>query len=156
MFQYTDSHVKKAQEWVEKYPFLCFKDNSCCPWENTERVENCWIYELPEGWIKGFGKKMCDELRDALGEHMDDFVIQQMKEKFNEFRLYWCWDDRDYTDAEKKELCKLTSIIENIIYKYMEISYNTCTVCGAPATKWTRGYLASYCDNCYDRIGYID
>ena len=156
MFQYTDSHVKKAQEWVEKYPFLCFKDNSCCPWENTERVENCWIYELPEGWIKGFGKTMCDELRDALGEHVGDFVIQQLKEKFNELRLCWCWEDKDYTDEEAEELNRLYSIIESIIDKYAQISYNTCTVCGAPATKWTRGYLASYCDVCYDGIGYID
>ena len=48
----------------------------------------------------------------------------------------------------------LPSIIEDIIHKYMEISYNTCTVCGAPATQWTRGYLASFCNDCYDRVGY--
>lgn len=152
MFGYTDSHVKKAQEWVEKYPFLRFKDNSCCPWESTEKVENCWIFELPEGWIKGFGKQMCDELRDALGEHVGDFVIQQLKEKYNELRLYWCWEDKDYTDEEAKELNRLYGIIESIIDKYGTISYNTCTVCGAPATKWTRGYLASYCDLCYDEF----
>ena len=151
MFRYTDSYVKKAQEWVEKYPFLRFKDNSCCPWESTEKVENCWIFELPEGWIKGFGKQMCDELRNALGEHIDDFVIQQVKEKHNQVVWYWCWEDRDYTDEETNELNKLYGLIENIIDKYAQISYNTCTVCGEPANKWTSGWITSFCNKCYKK-----
>lgn len=152
MFGYTDSHIKKSQEWVQKYPFLRFKDNSYCPWENTKEVENCWIFELPEGWIKGFSKQMCNELRDALGEHVNDFVIQQLKEKFNQMVLYWCWEDKDYTDEEADELNRLYNIIESIIDKYGTISYNTCTICGAPATKWTSGYVASFCDICYDEF----
>lgn len=145
---------EEAKEWVEKYPFLRFKDNSCCPWENTEEVESCWMFCLPDGWINGFGKQMCDELYNALGEHVNEFIIGQMKEKFNELRLYWHWDDKDYTDEEANKLNKLYDVIEGIISKYATISYNTCTVCGAPATKWTSGYLVSYCDDCYRRVGY--
>lgn len=155
--EYKDWHrdrIEEAKEWVAKYPFLHFKDNSCCPWENTDEVESCWIFDLPVGWINGFGEQMCSELRDALGEHVNDFIIGQMKEKFNEFRLYWHWEDKEYTDIEIKELNKLCDVIENIISKYATISYNTCTVCGAPATKWTNGYLASFCNDCYDRFGY--
>ena len=95
---------------------------------------------------------MCDELRDALGEHVDDFVIEQLKEKYNELRLYWCWGDKDYTDEEAEELNRLCGIIESIIDKYTTISYNTCMFCGAPATKWSRAYAASYYDKCYDEF----
>ena len=155
--EYKDWHrdtSAEAKEWVRKYPFLRFKDNSCCPWENTEEIESCWIFCLPDGWINRFGKQMCDELCNALGEYINDFVIGQMKEKFNELRLYWYWDDKDYTDIGQNDLHELTSVVEDIIHKYMEISYNTCTVCGAPATQWTRGYLVSFCNDCYDRVGY--
>ena len=145
---------EEAKEWVEKYPFLRFKDDSCCPWENTEEVESCWMFCLPDGWINGFGKQMCGELRDALGKHVNDFIIGQMKEKYNQVVLHWYWEDKDYTDEEAKGLNKLYNVIEDIINKYAAISYNTCTVCGAPATRWTNGYLASFCDECYERVGY--
>ena len=148
---------EEAKEWVAKYPFLRFKDNSCCPWENTEEVQSCWIFDLPEGWIKSFGEQMCGELRDALGEHVNDFIIGQMKEKFNELRLYWHWEDKDYTDEEAEELNRLYNVIENIIDKYAKISYNTCTVCGKPANKWTTsGWIASFCDKCYERMNRRD
>ena len=47
--EYKDWHrdtSAEAKEWVRKYPFLRFKDNSCCPWENTEEIESCWIFCL--------------------------------------------------------------------------------------------------------------
>lgn len=155
--EYKDWHrdtSAAAKEWVSQYPFLRFKDNSCCSWENTEEIESCWIFCLPDGWVNGFGQQMCDELRDALGKHIDDFVIGQMKEKFNELVLHWYWEDKDYTNEEADELNKLCDVIEDVVSKYSVISYNTCTVCGTPATKWTRGYLASFCNDCYDRVGY--
>ena len=91
----------------------------------------------------------------ALGKYVDDFTIIQLKEKFNEIRLYWCWADKDYTDEESQEMKNLYSIINNILRTYAEISYHTCVICGKPATEWTRdGWIESYCANCYkERFG---
>ena len=143
--------LSKAQEWVEKYPFLRFKNNDCCPWQNTEEVESCWIFDLPTGWIDTCAKDMCDELLEALGKCVDDFVILQLKEKFNEIRLYWCWEDKEYTDVEIQEHNRLYDVIENILRKYADISYKTCTICGAQATKYTNTWITGFCDNCYER-----
>jgi hypothetical protein len=142
---------EEAKEWVKKYPFLRFKNNDCCPWQNTEEVKSCWMFDLPVGWY-GIGAQMCDELMTALGKYADDFVILQLKEKFNEIRLYYGWADREYTDEESDEMHALYDGIENVIRKYAEISYNTCVVCGKPATKVTYDYIAGYCDECYKRF----
>ena len=31
--------VEEAHEWVKKYPFLKFKNNACCPWQNTKEID---------------------------------------------------------------------------------------------------------------------
>lgn len=151
-YDYLRDRSEEAQEWVAKYPFLRFKNNDCCPWENTEKVESCWIFDLPVGWENSCAKDMCDELLEVLGKYADDFIILQLKEKFNEIRLYWCWVDREYTNDENSEINALSGVIRDIIRKYAEISYNTCTICGKPATKWTDGWIASFCDECYERM----
>lgn len=143
--------AEEAKEWVAKYPFLRFKNNSCCPWENTEEIESCWMFDLPVGWY-GIGAKMCDELMTALGKYTDDFVILQLKEKFGSIRLYWGWADRDYTDEESEETKSLHDAIENILRTYAEMSYHTCVVCGKPATKYTDCWVLGYCENCYERF----
>ena len=148
---YIRDRANKAKEWVSKYPFLRFKDNSCCPWEDTKEIKNCWMFELPDGWYE-IGSQMCDELMIVLGKHADDFIIGQLKEKYNVIRCYWHWADIEYTEDELKEMYTLSDAIENILLKYEKISYNTCTICGKPATKWTNGWIASYCDSCYERF----
>ena len=145
--------AEKAKEWVAKYPFLRFKDNRCCPWENTEEIESCWMFDLPVGWQIGFGEQMCDELMSALGKYADDFIIIQLKEKYNSIRLYWDWADKDYIDEESEEMSAINDMIDNIIRKYDEISYNTCVVCGKPATEYTRsGWHQGFCSDCYSRF----
>lgn len=147
---------EEAQKWVSKYSFLRFKNNACCPWESVEKIESCWIFDLPTGWQNSCAKDMCDELLETLGKYSDDFIILQLKEKFNEIVLHWSWADRDYTDDETKKMNQLYDAIEDILRKYAEISYNTCTVCGKPATKWTSGWLASFCDSCYEEMNRRD
>lgn len=148
--------AEEAKEWVAKYPFLRIQDNSCCPWENTDEIESCWMFDLPIGWYD-IGAQMCDELMAALGKYADDFLILQMKEKYNEIRLYWRWADREYTKEENAEMRVIRYNIDEIIEKYEEISYNTCTACGKPATKWTKhGWFASFCGNCYERMNKRD
>lgn len=108
--------------------------------------------ELPEGW-HDIGTQMCDELMIALGKYADDFIILQLKEKFNEIRLYWGWVDREYTDEENEEVTTIHHKIGKILKKYAEISYNTCTVCGKPATTIVdTGWIVSYCDECSEKF----
>ena len=142
----------EAKKWVEKYPFLRFKDNSCCPCQNTDEMESCWIFDLPDGWINTCAKDMCDELLEVLGPFVDDFVILQLKEKYNEIVLYWCWEDRDYTDQEMCEHNRMYRMIKRILSKYAKISYNTCIICGEHATKWSYGWIASFCNECYEEM----
>ena len=149
-YDWRKDHIEEAKEWVTKYPFLRIKDNGCCPWESTEEITSCWMFDLPVGWY-GIGAKMCDELMTALGRYADDFIILQLKEKFNEIRLYWGWADREYTDEEREEMNSMYNAIEDIIRAYAEISYHTCVDCGKPATQWTKRYIASYCDDCFKR-----
>lgn len=146
--------AEEAKEWVEKYPFLRIKLNDCYPWEDDEEeIESCWIFDLPVGWQNGFGAQMCDELMTVLGKYTDDFLILQLKEKYNEMRLYWGWVDRECTDKENEDMRGLYDAIEDIISKYAEISYNTCVVCGKPATQYTQGgWYQGYCADCYERF----
>lgn len=138
---------EEAKEWVAKYPFLRFKNNDCCPWENTEEIESCWMFELPVGWINAFGEKMCDELLEALGEYVDDWTILQAKEKFGEMRIYHCWQNNHPGQDERHDL------INNIIDKYSNISYKTCVHCGKPADiRTVGGWIAPYCHDCYIRF----
>ena len=153
MKDWIRDRAEEAKEWVKKYPFLRFKDNRCCPRQNTEEIESCWMFNLPVGWQNGFCVQMCDELMAALGKYADDFIIIQLKEKYNSIRLYWDWADKDYIDEESKEINAINDMIDNIIRKYDEISYNTCVVCGKPATKYTKnGWFQGYCSECYERF----
>ena len=152
MKDWLRDRAEEAKVWVAKYPFLRFKDNGCCPWENTEEIESCWMFDLPVGWQIGFGEQMCDELMAALGEYVDDFIILQLKEKFSSIRLYWGWANRERTDEEAKALAYIYDEIEDIIDKYEGISYNTCVACGKPAEQWNEGgWISGWCKSCYER-----
>lgn len=140
-----------AKAWIDTYPFLRIKDASCTYYkENTNEV--CWLNDIPLGWIKGFGKEMCDELLEALGKYADDCIIIQMKEKFAMIRIYWRWDDKDYSDAEYEELNRLTSVVENIISKYTAISRQTCYICGAQDASMTYdAWVIPMCMECRNK-----
>jgi hypothetical protein len=142
------------RDWNEKYPFLRVKDNSTCPW-CTEN--DCWINELPNGWINAFGKQMCDELLNVLGKYADDFIIEQLKEKFGEIRLYWYWKNRAYTGQEVDEIGDIGYNIDNIIDKYTKISSKTCYICGEKSTHTTGGWILPICNACNDQkqLGYF-
>jgi hypothetical protein len=137
-----------AKEWIDKYPFLRIKDASCTYYEeNTD--EFCWLNDIPLGWVKGFGKEMCDELLETLGEYVDDFIIVQLKEKYAAMRMYWHWDDKDYSDEECDELNQLTNTIEDIIIKYEIISEHTCFLCGSQDARTILGaWIIPMCADC--------
>ena len=132
-------------DWNNKDPFLRIKDNSTY---SLCTENDCWINELPNGWINAFGRQMCDELLNVLGKYVNDWVILQLKEKFGEVRLYWYWEDRDYTSDDVVRLIKIEQKIENIINKYIDISQNTCYICGEKSTHMTEGWIMPICDRC--------
>lgn len=97
---------------------------------------------LPEGWRKTIIQNMVDELVDALGSHVDDFYVEDCKEKFGELRIYWCWRNDAFTDDESE----LYDKIEEIIQKYECISRKTCVKCGRITTN--RNWALPYCEIC--------
>lgn len=138
----------------ERYPFLiprnCWTDKTI--WNKRIRKRN-WRYvepysyteldEMPEGWRKAFGIQMCEEIREVLikGNYLRDYRIAQIKEKFGALR----WYDEGTPDSIYKK-------IQDIIYKYEEISARTCINCGKPATKISTGWICPFCDKCADKL----
>lgn len=93
---------------------------------------------MPKGWRRAFGIQMCKDIKsqiikDCGWKHLFKYKILQVKEKFATLR----WYDGNSTEG-----------IYAIIDKYEDLSYNTCCVCGKPATKLSRGWICPYCDEC--------
>ena len=94
---------------------------------------------MPEGWNKAFGKQYLKELKKQLKKDkmLYKFRIMDLKEKFGSLRLY--------VNYGSKELY-------NIIDKYESLSYKTCIRCGKPATKYSKGWISPYCDDCFNEL----
>ena len=91
---------------------------------------------MKPGWKKAFGIQMCKELRKQLiKEHyLFKYRITQIKEKSG----YLNWYDNGHSNEIRK-----------IISKYENLSWNTCLVCGKPATKISFGWISPYCNEHY-------
>ena len=114
--------------------------------EFEDRVEA--LDFLPDGWVKSFVPKLKEELFDIIGSYTENFEIMQAKQKWGELRVYWCWEDKDYSDLESADMNKLYGQIENILEKYTAISRETCAVCGKLSTSYTTGLVLPVCEEC--------
>lgn len=129
---------KKIYNICMEYPFLIPRDI-----EGNRYEEFDYEYiglEIPVGWRKLFFQ-MCADIKPILEKEdaMDDFYFLQVKEKYNELVCY----SNGATSLE----------VEEILQKYKYLSRYVCTKCGRPADYETRGYLASYCMDCWkDRV----
>lgn len=142
----------KNKRLCKRYPFLCPRNyfDDTILWK---RSKHDWRYikpyswtkldEMPDGWRKAFGEQMCEEIRETLikGNYLYDYRIAQIKEKFAELR----WYDEGAPESIYREL-------QDIIYKYEEISERTCIKCGKPATKISTGWIMPFCDRCADEL----
>ena len=136
---------EENKQLCEKYPFLLPHNR----W--TDEVPKNFDYSyteldaMPDGWREAFGLQMCNELKEALEkiDKINEFRIEQIKEKFGELRFYTNWVNDE---------------IINIINKYEALSRKTCICCGKPATKITTDWISPYCDECIDKENdtYID
>lgn len=90
--------------------------------------------ELPQGWHK-LGEQFIDELWEELDRSNlhETYEVHQVKEKYGSLH----WYDAGGNDETNR-----------ILYKYEEISYYTCCICGKTATWLTNGWICPYCDDC--------
>lgn len=126
---------------VERYPFLLPRNVF------TDKLPEDYDYtyikylEIPEGWNKLFFQ-LCEDIRQPLIEanYLNKFRLAQVKEKFNELRVY------HYGAPEA---------VEDIIRKYEVMARYICSYCGKPAEYETcELHIESFCSNCRkDLIG---
>ena len=130
----------KNKKLCKRYPFLIIRD-----WRTDKPIdfEFTYLNDMPDGWRKAFGEQMCEEIREVLikGNYLNDYRIAQIKEKFGALR----WYDEGVPESIYREL-------QDIIYKYEEISARTCFNCGKPATKISMGWIIPFCDECADKL----
>lgn len=131
----------KNKKLCKRYPFLIMRN-----WRTDKPIKSDYytnLDEMPDGWRIAFGQEMCEEIRTTLlkANYLYDYRIAQIKEKFGMLR----WYDEGAPDSIYRE-------IQDIIYKYEEISAHTCIHCGKPATKISLGWICPYCDKCADKI----
>lgn len=150
MKDWINDKTAQAKWLVSKYPFLRIKDNSVCPWLNTEKVEGTWLDDLPDGWVNALCIEMCDELLAALGKYVDDFIIVQTKEKYGSLVVHYHWGDKERTDEEQKELNNVSNAVHDILNKYLHRSYHTCARCGQEATKYSKPWILPFCSECFE------
>lgn len=125
-----------------EYPFLIRRD-----WQGKVIENDDWTYldEMPDGWRKAFGEKMCQELKDILvkADYLNKYRILQIKEKFG----LLCWYGGIIPESISEEY---TAWLE----KYEDLSEKTCIECGKPATKISLGWISPFCDDCASKIEY--
>lgn len=123
----------------KQYPWLRLRDL----YSGEIDTESDAMDDMPEGWRKAFGSMMCEELDIAIKAAglEDEFIFEQVKEKFGELRMYYAPYNHE---------------IHKIITKYEVLSQNICIHCGKPdvpvlITNWIR----PSCRDCYNNSNRI-
>ena len=115
----------------------------CLQEEHFPWMDNC-CWEMPLGWEKAFGKKMCRELNDLLkkANFENDYRLVQVKEKYAQLR----WYDNGVPESISKEY-------DELIKHYEDLSEKTCQGCGGEATlKKCAGWYVALCDKCEEEM----
>jgi hypothetical protein len=128
--------IRKTIEWF--YKTIIQKLMICTSYTELDA--------MPDGWRKAFGIQMCKDIKQTLIKELGykglfNYRISQIKEKFGGLR----WYDSGGTKT-----------INDIIDKYEDLSYNTCIVCGKPATKVSQGWICPFCDEHIGDRAYIE
>ena len=129
----------KNKKLCKRYPFLIQRDWRGEPFD----YEFTYLDDMPEGWKRAFGIDMCEDIRRVLikGNYLNKYRVVQVKEKYGDLR----WYDNGAPSSIYREL-------QDIIYKYEELSYRTCICCGRPATKISLGWISPFCDKCAGKL----
>lgn len=87
-----------------------------------------WLDCIPQGW-KEIGRQMIQEC-EAIDPK---YLILDMKEKYGMLRTSSIYSQDDVPKIENR---------------YENISGKICCICGAPATKYSTGWILPWCDKC--------
>lgn len=137
-----DSNDHKRWLLME-YPWLRMEEDEAINYLDLEEDKiYTFIDCAPRGWAK-LCEDLCAELKPLLEKagYVDKYRLCQVKEKYGGLR----WYEWDAPAAVYDEYCAL-------IRKYEDLSYKTCCVCGAPATKMSTGWISPFCDKCAEGI----
>lgn len=98
--------------------------------------------EIPNGWHKLFFQ-MCDDIKSILEKEDStyNFRFTQVKEKYNQLVCY-------FNDAP--------AAVKEIIMKYRRMAHFICTKCGKIAVYVTKGYIASFCNDCFKKLRHVE
>lgn len=125
----------------KKYPWLIprnrWSDEICWVRHSYDSIE---LDDMPKGWRKAFGDIWCEQVHDLLKKYncIKDFRIQQLKEKFGQFRQYFNFSFKELND---------------LITDYEIISEYVCVRCGklnSPVIN-NQGWYEPICKECYDK-----
>lgn len=128
------------RELIKEYPFLLPRNVFTDKVSDTYDYSYTLLDDMPKGWKKAFGEKLCKELKKVLVEDslLDDYRVTQIKEKFGQLRWY------DNCGSEK---------LYKVIDKYESLSEHTCIECGSKGKMQDLfGWISPYCDECYKKV----
>lgn len=128
-----------------EYPWLRMEDSEEVVYFDLEEDKiHTFIDCAPGGWAK-LCEDLCAELKPLLEKagYVDEYKLCQVKEKFGGLRWYDCGIPEPISDE-----------YDTLIQKYEDLSYKTCCICGAPATKMSMGWISPFCDKCAE--GFTD
>lgn len=139
MFEEGLAGKQQRKALIEQYPFLLPK--SVVTGQVHKDFDYSFVhgeYDLPEGWFSLF-LQCCSDIYKPLHDAglLEKFGFLQIKEKWGRMTLY----THNATDE-----------VLDIINKYTFLSEQVCSVCGAPATVMTSGYVCPYCEKCAQDI----
>ena len=134
---------KKNYELCMKHPILVPTDRwTGETWEDY-MFESTELDNIPLGWKNAFGEQWAAEVQEAINkmpEKVRETVrIMDLKEKWGFFN-----QDFSYYNDE----------LDKVISKYERLSERICIMCGAPATKISRGWVSPFCDVCAENLPY--
>lgn len=91
--------------------------------------------ECGDGW-KDLIIDLFSEIAPQISTKKESIKILQIKEKYGQLRVYFSSD-------------KYNENINNIIYKYENLSKKICELCGDKSTIVTSGWIKNLCNSCY-------
>ena len=103
-----------------------------------------WLGCIPEGW-----EELARQMIQKCEAINPTYTIEDLKEKFGSLRVYSYI--KDYNDDDWMIPSCNDEEIGKIEEKYEAISARTCCKCGAPAVKYSTGWILPFCDKCGDK-----
>lgn len=131
----------KNKKLIKQYPFLIPYN----VWTGKKDPDYDYTYTMlmDGGWFK-LQTQLCKELRPLLvrANYLYKYELVQVKEKCGQLRWYSNGTPKSISDEYRY-----------LIFKYENLSEQTCIKCGRPAKMTCNGgWFEPYCKKCMERI----